>query len=140
MFIKPIHPNFIMPTKGTEGAAAFDIYMPEDGCIYGAIPQIVGLGFAAAIPENFVALLLPRSGTGFKYGLELNNTCGVLDSDFRGEWKASLKTKSGNNFSWRAGERILQFLLVPVPSITLELAESLSETARGIGGFGSSGK
>jgi dUTP pyrophosphatase len=138
MQIAAIHPNFIMPTKGTELSGAFDIYMPEDGTA-GAVSQFVKLGFAAAVPPWHVALLLPRSGAGAKHGLELNNTCGVIDSDYRGEWMAALRTKNGHAFSWKRGERILQFLVVPVAFIHLEQVHVLPETARGAGGFGSSG-
>ena len=139
MRIKPIHPNFIMPTKGTKGAGAFDIYMPVSGDLYGSLCKI-GLGFAAEVPENHVALILPRSGVGSKHGLELNNSCGVIDSDFRGEWIATLRTKSGDSFSWKQGERLLQFLIVPVTNVQLELADELDDTERGSGGLGSSGK
>ena len=140
MRIKSLHTAFIMPTKGSEQAAAHDIYMPEGGSISGLSPTMVGLGFSAAVPAGNVALLLPRSSTGAKIGLELNNTCGVIDSDYRGEWKAALKTKSGAPFSWSAGERLLQFLIVPVVSVNLEQVEDLDTTSRGEGGFGSSGK
>ena len=140
MRIKPIHPNFIMPTKGTEEAGAFDIYMPTSGSLNGIIPQRIGLGFAAEVPKNHVALLLPRSGIGAKYGVELNNSCGVIDSDFRGEWVGMLRTKSGEPFFWSQGERVLQFMIVPIANVELELADSLDETERGAGGFGSSGK
>ena len=138
MLIKSLHPSFIMPTKGTDNAGAFDIYMPEDGVATGT-STLFGLGFAAAVPEGHVALLLPRSSTGAKYGVELNNTVGVIDSDYRGEWKAALKTKSSLPFSWEKGERVLQFLVVPVTQVTLELVYSLDTTERGAGGFGSSG-
>lgn len=139
MQIKSIHPALIMPSKGSEWAAAFDIYMPESGIADG-ISQLIGLGFAAAVPAGHVALLLPRSSTGAKFGLELNNTCGVIDADYRGEWKAALRTKSGEPLLWAAGERLLQFLVVPIAQVTLELVESLDETDRGTGGFGSSGR
>jgi dUTP pyrophosphatase len=139
MRIKPLHHNFIMPVKATKGAGAFDIYMPEAGYANGN-SQLIGLGFAAAVPENHVAFLLPRSGAGSKHGVELNNTCGVIDSDYTGEWKAAMKTKSGLYFQWEAGERVLQFVIVPIADITLELVEELSSTERGSGGFGSSGK
>lgn len=139
MRIKAIHPNFILPTKGTQLAGAFDIYMPEPGTIDG-IKQFVGLGFSAAVPENHVAFLLPRSGTGAKFSVELNNTVGVIDSDYRGEWMAALKTKDGSVFSWGAKERILQFLIVPVANVELDLVKELDDTDRGAGGFGSSGK
>lgn len=138
MRIKPLHSNFIMPTKGTEKAGAFDIYMPEAGTASGA-KFLFGLGFAAAIPEGHVALLLPRSGSGAKFSVELNNTCGVIDSDYRQEWMAALRTKDGSQYSWEKGDRVLQFLIVPVADIQLERVESLNETGR-IGGFGSTGK
>jgi dUTP pyrophosphatase len=140
MRIKPIHPNFSMPTKSTTGAGAFDIYMPHGGHVFGDIPTEIPLGFAAEVPQNHVALILPRSGVGAKHGLELNNTCGVIDSDYRGEWKAFLRLKNGAHFSWKPNERLLQFLIVPVTQITLELAEELTSTDRNTGGFGSSGK
>ena len=138
MRITAIHSGYIMPTKGTNGAGAFDIYMPIAGIANG-ISQLIGLGFAAAVPAGHVALLLPRSSSGAKFGLALNNTCGVIDSDYRGEWKAVIKTKSGLTFSWAAGDRVLQFLVVPVANITLEQVDSLDQTERGAGGFGSTG-
>ena len=140
MRITSIHKGFIMPIKGSNGAGAFDIYMPEAGMATGA-SQLIGLGFAAAVPPGHVALLLPRSSTGAKYGVELNNSCGVIDSDYRGEWKAAIRTKSGIPYSWEAGERVLQFMLVPVNCTeVLELVDELDATERGTGGFGSSGK
>lgn len=139
MRIQSLHTSFIMPTKGTDHAGAFDIYMPEAGFIDGT-SKLVGLGFATEIPPGHVALLLPRSSSGAKFGVELNNTCGVIDPDYRGEWKAALRTKSGAPYSWVAGDRVVQFLIVPVAQITLELVESLETTERGAGGFGSSGK
>lgn len=138
MRIQALHTDFIMPTKGSEQAGAFDIYMPEAGFTAG-ITKFVGLGFASEIPPGHVALILPRSSTGCKFGVELNNTCGVIDADYRGEWKAALKTKDGLTFSWAAKDRVLQFLVVPVAQVTLELVESVSKTVRGVGGFGSSG-
>lgn len=139
MLIKPIHSNFIMPSKNTDGAGAFDIYMPEAGCIDGDAYKFP-LGFAAAVPEGHVALILPRSGTGVIHSVELNNTCGVIDSDYRGEWIASMRTKSGTPYSWNATDRVLQFLVVPIANVELEYADSLDETVRGAGGFGSTGK
>lgn len=140
MLIKPLHPNFIMPTKGTQLAGAFDIYMPEAGSFPWDSKVKVGLGFAAEVPVGHVALILPRSGEGSKYGLELNNTCGVIDSDYRGEWIVSLRTKNGESYSWEKGQRCLQFLIVPVANVTLEITDNLSSTERGTGGFGSTGK
>ncbi len=129
-----------MPTKGSIEAGAYDLYMPETGSIPYNQTITVGLGFAAAVPVGNVALLLPRSSTGAKFGVELNNTCGVIDSDYRGEWKAVLKTKSGLPFTWGKGERLLQFLVVPITQVTLEPVDSLDDTIRGTGGFGSTGQ
>lgn len=140
MRIKKIHPNFVLPIKSTERAGAFDIYMPEEGYVSGPRPTKVGLGFAAEVPVGHVALILPRSGAGSKYGIELNNTCGVIDSDYRGEWIANIRTKNGEYYHWDANDRILQFLIVPVADVTLELVDELDATERGTGGFGSTGK
>jgi len=139
MRIKPMHSNFIMPIKSTDGAGAFDIYMPEAGSIDGAAYS-VNLGFSAEVPYGFVAIILPRSGVGAKFGVELNNSAGIIDSDYRGEWMAALRTKSGLEYSWNAGDRLLQFLIVPVANVSLELVDELDTTERGSGGFGSSGK
>jgi dUTP pyrophosphatase len=138
MQIQSTHPNFILPTKGTEQAGAFDIYMPEGGELTGT-SQVIDLGFAAAVPEGHVAILAPRSGAGAKFGVELNNTVGVIDSDYRGNWKAALRTKSGLPFPYNAGDRLIQFLIVPVATVKLELVDALGTTARGTGGFGSTG-
>ena len=140
MRIKPIHPNFQLPIKSTKGAGAFDIYMPEKGECFGDVPTAVPLGFAAKVPDNHVALIFPRSGAGAKHGVELNNTCGIIDSDYLGEWKAFLRTKSGEHFSWNSNERVLQFLIVPITDVTLEITDDLGESERGTGGFGSTGK
>lgn len=140
MKIKPLHPDFQLPVKATEGSGAYDLFMPEAGKYYGEDKVIVPLGFAAAVPEGHVALLVPRSGTGFKYGLELNNTVGVIDSDFRGEWMAAMRTKTDTPLLWGKGDRLLQMLIVPVASVDLQEVDTLPETNRGKGGMGSTGK
>ena len=141
MEFQSLHENFKLPTRGSEFAGGLDIYMPEFGSAHNStIPTKVGLGFAAEVPLNHVGLLLPRSGVGSKMGLELNNTCGVMDSDYRGEWIAKIRTKGDMLVEWEAGERMLQMLVVPVAMVVPVLVDQLGETARGIGGFGHSGK
>lgn len=140
MKVLALHANFKMPSKGSLHAGAYDIYMPEAGSATDHTPTMVGLGFAAEVPPGHVALIFPRSGIGAVHGLELNNTCGVIDSDYRGEWKAALKTKHFPAFKWEAGERILQFLIVPVLHVELERVHKLGTSNRGLGGFGSTGK
>lgn len=138
MRIRAAHPNFIMPIRGSKAAGGWDLAMPEAGEANGTV-KMVDLGFQSAIPPGYVALLLPRSGVGAKKGVELNNTCGVIDADYRGNWKAAIKTKSGIPFSWEAGERVIQAVIVPVYTGELELVDELDETERGAGGFGSTG-
>ena len=140
MRVQSLHEGFIMPTKGTDKAGAFDIYMPEAGRVCELFPTTVPLGFSAEVPPGHVALLLPRSGVGSRFGLELMNTAGVIDADYRGEWKAVLKTKGSIPYAWTKHERVLQFMIVPVLDVTLELVDALETTSRGVGGFGSSGK
>lgn len=142
MRITPLREGFIMPGNSTEFAGAFDIYMPEPGFADGK-SRFFPLGFAAAIPPGYVGLLVPRSSTGAKFGLELNNTVGVIDADYRGEWMAALRTKNGEPYGWAAGDRLLQCVVVPVLSVQFELVNSVEElgkTSRGIEGFGTSGK
>lgn len=135
-----MHSAFRLPERSTELAGGLDIFMPASGSISGTNSQKVGLGFAAEVPVGHVGILLPRSGVGFKTGLELNNTAGVIDPDYRGEWFASMRTKGGQPLSWLAGERLLQLLVVPVTFVTPELVQSLDATARGEGGLGSTGR
>ena len=143
MQIKALSDHFKLPEYATPGSAALDIFMPSAGRCYALATTKVALGFAAAVPPGYVALLVPRSGIGFKHGLELNNTCGVIDSDYRGEWFASLRLKPTLHnapLEWEAGDRLLQVLIVPVVQLPLELVTELDTTQRGEGGLGSSGK
>lgn len=145
MQFKQLHPNFQLPTQGSAAAGGYDLYMPEAGHIkeMDGVNQnhvLIGLGFAAAVPVSFVALIFPRSGAGAKHGVALRNTCGVIDSDFRGEWMVMAHTKEGQEFGWAAGERLFQYVLVPAGKFDPVLVSELDETSRGAGGFGSSGK
>jgi dUTP pyrophosphatase len=140
MNILPLHSRFEMPTRGSDHAAGYDIAMPNDGFVLHGVAQKVALGFAAEVPEGYMAMLLPRSGIGFKKGVELHNTAGIIDADYRGEWFASLHIKTGIRFDWLAGEKLLQFILVPIHTPILERVDSISDTLRGAGGLGSTGK
>lgn len=140
MKIKALHSGFRMPVRADELSGGYDIFMPESGMLHGTVSHMFGMGFAAEVPPNHVALLLPRSSTGSKIGLDIRNTVGVIDSGYRGEWMAKLRLKDGGEFRWEQHERLVQFLIVPVWTPELELVEHLSETIRSTGGFGSSGK
>lgn len=142
--------KFIQKLKGTAlpryastGAAAFDfsaIGLPEEGVVISAeSPQIIRTGLACEIPEGWVMFVNSRSGHGFKYDVRLSNCQGWIDSDFRGELMLKLAT-DGAPFEVKNGDRIAQALLVQCPQFEFEMAEELSVTERGEGGFGSTGK
>lgn len=133
-------PGFQTPTCGTEGAGGYDIYMPTAGRIVEDGITVVDLGFSAEVPVGCVALLLPRSGSGGNFGVELRNTVGVIDSDYRGPWIAKLQTKKGEEFGWAAGDRVIQFVILPVHTPELRIVDQLDATQRGAGGFGSTNR
>lgn len=142
MQIQPMSAHFRVPEYSTPGSAALDLFMPQAGRCDSHRATKVALGFSAAVPEGHVALLVPRSGIGFKHGLELNNTCGVIDEDYRGEWFASLRLKATDHnapLQWEAGDRLLQVLIVPIKRVNLQVVTELDDTQRGMGGLGSTG-
>lgn len=146
--IKPCHPNFKLPVYSTSGAGAFDIFSPVDITLLRKETALVPLGFHAEVPPEYIALLVTRSGLGCKSGLGLRNQLGVIDSDYRGEWMAKLTLDDfvdhipSNNspcHTIKAGDKILQCLILPVHKPMFEIVTTLSPTVRGAGGFGSTG-
>lgn len=133
--------GFKLPVRSTEFAGAYDIFMPESGSLVarGSYGVMFPLGFAASVPKGHVALLLPRSSAGCKQGLTLNNTVGVIDPDYTGEWMANLRIHNIDRIEWNAGDRLIQFLIVPVWTPTLTIVDTLESFGR-TGGFGSTGK
>ena len=98
-------------------------------------------GIAIALPSaEYVALVFDRSGLGIKHGIALSNGVGVIDSDYRGEIGVGLVNLSGTPYTVAPGDRIAQLAVVPVVRAALTPVEELDETARGAGGFGSTGK
>jgi dUTP pyrophosphatase len=139
MHIVKIHPGIITPKRGTDFAAGYDIFMPEAGIAYANQVTKVPLGIKVAIPDGWCGLLLPRSGTGAKTGLELNNTCGVIDSDYRGEVYAFIKLKTIEELKWDRNDRLLQLVVVPHLMTPVLVVDELPPSGRGTGGFGSTG-
>jgi len=141
MNVKPLHPGFKCPTRGTGKSGGFDIYMPEGGMVTARGHEAIkiGLGFAAEVPEGHVAKIYPRSGKGVKHGLALNNTVGIIDADYRGEWMVGIRIHDNEDFFWEAGERLFQFVIVPVETPELTVVDELDDSERGSGGFGSTG-
>lgn len=141
--IKKLHPNAILPTRGTDGAAGLDLYACLDK------PTVIeprGLykiptGVAIALPDrNTVGLIFARSGLGVKHGVSLPNAVGVVDSDYRGELIVGLSNLSSEAYTLTPGERFAQLVVMPVLLPDLEETDDLGETARGAGAFGSTGK
>ena len=141
----PLVKEFIKPEYKTEYSAGMDIYLQEDVTLVIGADNVIHLGFAAEVPEGYAAILLPRSSAGMK-GISLRNTAGVIDSDYRGEWIAHIVIDQNQDnalldeWHYKRGDRIIQCLIVPVKKVDIELTESISVTARGDGGFGSTGK
>jgi dUTP pyrophosphatase len=128
------------PSYATDGAAGLDVVAAEDLTLSPGERHAVATGFAIAIPEGFEVQVRPRSGLALKHGITCLNTPGTIDQDYRGEVKVILANLGSEPFEVRRGERIAQ--LVPAPVLKAEFVEvpALSDTARGGGGFGSTGQ
>lgn len=137
--IKKLNKNVQLPKQGTQGAAGIDFYLPQTVEFEPNFSKKVPLGVAVEIPKGYVMLLIPRSST-WKTPLRMPNSIGVIDSDYRGEVCALLRNTSDFTITADVGERLVQGVIVPVPSVQIQEVEELSETSRGVGGFGSTGK
>ena len=128
------------PAYATEGAAGLDVVAAENLILAPGQRYGVATGFAIAIPEGYEVQVRPRSGLALKHGVTCLNTPGTIDHDYRGEVKVILANLGSEPFEVRRGERIAQ--LVPAPVLRADFREvvELSETSRGVGGFGSTGQ
>jgi dUTP pyrophosphatase len=128
-----------LPAYATDGAAGMDVVAAEDVDLPPGGRHAVATGFAMAIPDGYEVQVRPRSGLALKQGITCLNTPGTIDSDYRGEVKVILANLGGETFAIRKGDRIAQLVPAPVLRATLNEVSSLDETARGAGGFGSTG-
>lgn len=129
-----------LPAYATDGAAGMDVVAAEDVVIAPGGRHAVATGFAMAIPPGYEVQVRPRSGLALKHGVTCLNTPGTIDSDYRGEVKVILANLGDAPFAVNRGDRIAQLVPAPVQRAELDLVETLDETARGIGGFGSTGR
>ena len=138
--IKKLSPNAIIPSYGTEFAAGADLYACTDESITinPGETQFIHTGLAMEIPTGLVGLIYARSGMACKKGVAPANKVGVIDSDYRGEYKVPLHNHSNIPATINHGDRIAQMVVMPFIPIELEEGD-LSNTARGSGGFGSTG-
>ena len=134
-----LRPDALLPTKGTEQAAAYDLYACENVFIPPGETCIVGTGLAFQIPEGWKGEIYSRSGLTYN-GVVVANSPGKIDSDYRGEIKVLIYNRGKTLVGIEPGTRIAQFEINPVYSIRFEECENLELTERGEGGFGSTGK
>ena len=128
-----------LPVYATEGAAGMDVVAAEDVTIAPGARHAVATGLAMAIPAGYEIQVRPRSGLALKHGITVPNTPGTIDSDYRGELKVILINHGSEDFAIRRGDRVAQLVLAPVTRAGWVEVNSLDETARGTGGFGSTG-
>lgn len=141
--IKKLDPAAITPKYATDGSGCFDIHSLTEGRVQPKAPLSCRTGLSFEIPAKHVMLVFSRSGHGFKNDVHLSNCVGVIDSDYRGELGVKLTADEAiggtNGMTVNIGDRIAQAAIIPVDQVEFVEVDELSETARGTGGFGSTG-
>ncbi|MBQ4269312.1 MAG: dUTP diphosphatase [Clostridia bacterium] len=139
--VKKLDERAVLPTYGSEFAAGADLYalLDEPLTFMPGETKFVKTGLSMEIPEGYAGLVYARSGLACKRGLAPANKVGVIDSDYRGEVMVALHNHSGVTQKIESGERIAQLVVAPFLKAEYFEADELSETARGVGGFGSTG-
>lgn len=143
--VKRIYEEAKLPTRGSEKAAAYDVYacLPDKNAPVTIMPHqtmLIGTGLRMAPPEGFYVGVYARSGLSSKEGLRPANCVGVIDEDYRGEYLVAVHNDSEVTRSVRHGDRIAQILLQKRYDMDFEEVDELDTTGRGVGGFGSTGK
>lgn len=140
--IKRLNEMAIIPTRGSKEAAGYDLYaaIPESIRINPHETVKVGTGLAFELPKGTFGAIFPRSGYAAKFGLRPANCVGVCDSDYRGEYIVAIHNDSDFIQAINPGERIAQLILMPYIPMIFKEVDELSDTKRGAGGFGSTGK
>ncbi|MES2270034.1 MAG: dUTP diphosphatase [Pseudomonadota bacterium] len=129
-----------LPTYATAGAAGMDVVAAEELDLAPGARHAVATGFAMAIPTGYEVQVRPRSGLALKHGVTVPNTPGTIDSDYRGELKIIMINHGDTPFPIRRGDRIAQIVAAPVQQARFTEVDALDDTARGTGGFGSTGQ
>ena len=138
--VKKLNENATLPTYGSVFSAGADLYnLPEEITILPGETKFIHTGLAMEIPEGYAGLVYARSGLACKRGLAPANKVGVVDSDYRGEIMVALHNHSNLPQTIAGGERIAQLVVTPFLKVEFDSVETLSDTVRGTGGFGSTG-
>ncbi len=135
--------EFDLPTRATDGSAGIDLRAMLDAPLKLAPGdcELLPTGLAVHIADPGLAgMILPRSGLGHKHGIVLGNLVGLIDSDYQGPLKVSCWNRGQGDFTIEPGERIAQFILVPVVAAEMDIVDDFSVSERGVGGFGSTGR
>ena len=142
LLIKKLHKNIILPEYKTEGSSGMDLManVEQTVKILPGEKKIISTGIMVAIPKQYEIQIRPRSGLAAKNGISILNTPGTIDSDYRGEIKVILINLGKDIFEIKKNDRIAQMIVCPVIKAELKEVESLPETIRGGGGFGSTDK
>lgn len=135
--VKKLEPDAILPTRATAGSAGYDLYSYQDGILLSGCQVLISTKIAMEIPNGYCGLIWPRSGLSVKKGIETG--AGVIDSDYRGEVCVVLHNHSNETFIFKKGMRIAQLLITPIATPIILEIDSLNESKRGDGGFGSTG-
>jgi len=137
--VKKLHPDAVLPKYQSDGAACFDLVAIDRVKTREGI-AVYSTGLAFDIPQGYVLLVYSRSGHGFKSHTRLANCVGIVDSDYRGEVMVKLVRDDGLCNMPHIGDRVAQAMLMPVNQVEIQECDELSETERGVNGFGSTGK
>ena len=141
--IQKVRENAILPVRATDGSAGMDLHawLEEPLTVQPGERVRIPTGIAIGLPSrDTVALIFARSGLAVKHGLTLSNCVGVIDSDYTGELQVGMVHQGDAAYTVQPGERIAQLVVMPVLMPELQEVDSLEETARGTGGFGSTGR
>ena len=130
----------LMPAKAHSDDAAYDLRSREDVVLKPGRSTLVPGGFQMELPVGFEAQIRPRSGLALKYDLMLTNSQGTIDAGYRGEVGVIMYNAGEKDFEINRGDRIAQMVICKLPEVTLSAVDDLSDTLRGTGGFGSSGR
>lgn len=144
---KPLHvgfqalsPQSIIPFTATPESNGYDLFTIEEVTIEPEHWKVVKLGFAVEVPVNHAMLVLPKSGLSSKHGISVLNSPGLVDSDYRGEISAIVINHNDAPYTFKAREKIAQVIFVETKKVEFWPVDKLSETERGEGGFGSTGR
>ena len=143
MKLKVVSTSGRMPEYATKGSAGFDItaYLPDGAYLLEAGERaLIPTGYFIEVPEGYEAQIRARSGMAINYGIGLVNGIGTVDSDYRGEWRVPLINWSDQDYLIEDGDRIAQVVINEVIQVDFEEVEEISDTERGAGGFGHTGK